>query len=471
MRVVPSTVTWPSPVASSSADCVRGVARFTSSASTMLAKIGPAMNSKLRSFWLKMLEPVISEGSRSGVHWMRRKVPPTDVARARASIVLPVPGRSWSRTWPPATRPASASRTTRSLPTMTRWMFFSTRSRSSAARWGWRECSWDADDINSRSSLEPGSRTSDVLGHRVPKLQIGSALYVAELFSDLAVADLEQVDTAHVAAPPIEPPADDGAIAGDDHLLGFEPCPRCIAEELIPEPAHRGLADMPLAVGSRQGVLEQAVVGHERHHAVDIVAVERLVEGVDGRLGGGSIPRLRRVLIDHGRSALADHPGDDLAQVRTAFAEWHGVHAMREHHLRHLADMADGDLVRAVVRGLGLGGAGAHQVGAVPVDLERDRDLGDQAQDLARQGDFGKGRDRFGDLRPDRLLRLRVLLVEEVGVVFPNRALLDDGDPLVEVADALHVDAQTETVQQLRPQLALFRVHRPDQDEARRVRH
>ena len=107
----------------------------------------------------------------------------------------------------------------------------------------------------------------------------------------------------------------------------------------------------------------------------------------------------------------------------------------------------------------------------MPVDLERDRDLGDQAQDLARQGHFGKGRDRFGDLRPHRLLRLRVLLVEEVGVVFPNRALLDDGDALVEVADALHVDAQTETVQQLRPQLALFRVHRPDQDEARRVRH
>src|SRR5256885_5247760 len=100
VRVVPSTVTWPSPIASSSADCVRGVARLTSSASTILAKIGPATNSKVTSFWLNTLEPVMSEGSRSGVHWMRRNVPPTDVAKARASIVLPVPGRSWRRTWP-----------------------------------------------------------------------------------------------------------------------------------------------------------------------------------------------------------------------------------------------------------------------------------------------------------------------------------------------------------------------------------
>ena len=41
-----STVTAPSFIASSSADCVLGVARLISSASTMLAKMGPAWNSK-----------------------------------------------------------------------------------------------------------------------------------------------------------------------------------------------------------------------------------------------------------------------------------------------------------------------------------------------------------------------------------------------------------------------------------------
>ena len=42
---MPSTVTWPSAMASSSADCVFGEARLISSPSTMLAKTGPGRNS------------------------------------------------------------------------------------------------------------------------------------------------------------------------------------------------------------------------------------------------------------------------------------------------------------------------------------------------------------------------------------------------------------------------------------------
>ena len=47
--VWPSTVTWRSSIASSRADWVRGVARLISSASTMLAKIGPRLKSNVRS--------------------------------------------------------------------------------------------------------------------------------------------------------------------------------------------------------------------------------------------------------------------------------------------------------------------------------------------------------------------------------------------------------------------------------------
>ncbi len=43
---VPSTVTRPSSITSSSADCVLGEARLISSASTIVAKIGPGWNSK-----------------------------------------------------------------------------------------------------------------------------------------------------------------------------------------------------------------------------------------------------------------------------------------------------------------------------------------------------------------------------------------------------------------------------------------
>ena len=61
-RVTPSTVTWRSAIASSSADCVFGVARLTSSTSTTFAKIGPARNSKSRVRWSKTDRPVTSVG-------------------------------------------------------------------------------------------------------------------------------------------------------------------------------------------------------------------------------------------------------------------------------------------------------------------------------------------------------------------------------------------------------------------------
>ena len=48
-RVTPSLVTWPSLIASSRADCVRGEARLISSASSTLAKTGPSSKLKLPS--------------------------------------------------------------------------------------------------------------------------------------------------------------------------------------------------------------------------------------------------------------------------------------------------------------------------------------------------------------------------------------------------------------------------------------
>ena len=71
---MPPTVTLCSCIASSRADCVFGVARLISSASTICAKIGPGW--KLKTRWpsgvsLMMLVPMMSDGIRSGVNWMR----------------------------------------------------------------------------------------------------------------------------------------------------------------------------------------------------------------------------------------------------------------------------------------------------------------------------------------------------------------------------------------------------------------
>ena len=50
--VTPSTVICRSSIASSSEDCVFGVARLISSARTIWATIGPGRNSKSIDFWL-----------------------------------------------------------------------------------------------------------------------------------------------------------------------------------------------------------------------------------------------------------------------------------------------------------------------------------------------------------------------------------------------------------------------------------
>ena len=119
-RETPSIVTRPSSITSSSADCVLGLARLISSASTMLAKMGPAWNSKTPSFWSYTLSPVMSLGSRSGVNWMRVFVPCTDCPIARARDVLPVPGTSSSSTWPSLSIAVSTSSTTWRLPSTAR---------------------------------------------------------------------------------------------------------------------------------------------------------------------------------------------------------------------------------------------------------------------------------------------------------------------------------------------------------------
>ena len=104
---------------SKSPDCVLGVARFISSASTILAKIGPGTNSNSDFLTLKKLTPVMSDGKRSGVNWMRLYWQLTDAASDLISTVFPVPGTSSSRTWPPQSKETSSISTVSDFPTIT----------------------------------------------------------------------------------------------------------------------------------------------------------------------------------------------------------------------------------------------------------------------------------------------------------------------------------------------------------------
>src|SRR5579864_2626360 len=95
---------------SSSAACVFGDARFTSSTSSKFANTGPARNSNSFVLWLKTLTPVTSDGSRSGVNCRRENEQSRERASAFASIVFPTPGKSSMIRCPSATRQSTTRR-------------------------------------------------------------------------------------------------------------------------------------------------------------------------------------------------------------------------------------------------------------------------------------------------------------------------------------------------------------------------
>jgi len=131
--VVVSTVTWRSSIDSSNAACVFGEARLISSPTTMLANTAPGLNSNSRFSWLKTDTPVMSDGSRSGVNWIRRTVQSIDLASAFASIVLPTPGTSSISRCPSASSTVTATSTTSGLPSITVSMAWRTRPATSVS--------------------------------------------------------------------------------------------------------------------------------------------------------------------------------------------------------------------------------------------------------------------------------------------------------------------------------------------------
>src|SRR5262245_47860756 len=157
----------------------------------------------------------------------------------------------------------------------------------------------------------------DVLEHDADLHAGTSALHVGELLGHLAVAHAQDIDSSHVAAGrvPVEQPADHGAVAGAEDLLGLEASAGRRLKEALPEAADRRRAHESLAVRRRQGVLEHAIGRHQAHHAVDVVAIERLVEAADDierglglglGLGHAVASRARFCQID-ARPALRSH--------------------------------------------------------------------------------------------------------------------------------------------------------------------
>src|SRR5438132_7383356 len=144
-------------------------------------------------------------------------------------------------------------------------------------------------------------------------------------------------------------------------------------------------------------------------------------------------------------------------------------HAVSQDHVGHLVDLGDPDLGDAVVGGQRLGCLSSNQVRPMTIDLQADVQLSQRPKDWGGHDDRGKPDDRICDSLSDLRVLLPVSLAEATGVGFPLLPPLHDLDSLADILDPLHVDGQPEPVQQLRTQVALLRIHGPDQDEAGRM--
>src|SRR5262245_38800781 len=89
-----------------------------------------------------MRVPTRSDGMRSGVNWMRAKLPRTVAASVSAASVFASPGTPSSRQWPRASRHTRRRSTIRSWPTMT--FLTSNRVRSRRAEASSTSATWRA---------------------------------------------------------------------------------------------------------------------------------------------------------------------------------------------------------------------------------------------------------------------------------------------------------------------------------------
>src|SRR6185369_8200793 len=94
-------VIWRSSMASSTAACVRGGMRLTSSASSRSVKSGPWCKVNVLVERLSTLLPIMSAGIRSEVHCTRRNSSVNSRAKLLITSVLAIPGTPSSRAWPP----------------------------------------------------------------------------------------------------------------------------------------------------------------------------------------------------------------------------------------------------------------------------------------------------------------------------------------------------------------------------------
>jgi hypothetical protein len=150
---------------------------------------------------------------------------------------------------------------------------------------------------------------------------------------------------------------------------------------------------------------------------------------------------------------------------------WKGWRFMRwgKRQLGRQQDVAVADGHPPLVGRVGPGRLEDHDIGPVAVHLEVARQRGDGVQVAVGVDHQRQQIARLLDAAAQLALPGLPVVAEAVGVLLVGDAALDDLDTQLGIVDAGHVHGQAEAVQQLRPQVALLRVHGAHQDELGRV--
>src|ERR1044071_5866421 len=117
------------------------------------------------------------------------------------------------------------------------------------------------------------------------------------------------------ALPLLDPginPAHDATIAGCKYLLGVEVGLRGAGKELLPEGPDATPPLKALTVRLRSSILEGAVVAHEPHDSVDVMAVEGVVEATSA--GADGVEEARVADLGGVLRELDVDPRDDVAE-------------------------------------------------------------------------------------------------------------------------------------------------------------
>src|SRR4029453_16241380 len=123
-------VTWRSCITSNNADWTLAGARLISSASRKLQDTGPSSVSNPPWSGRQIRVPIRSEGTRSGVNWIRWKLPPRTWARVAMVRVLASPGTPSNSRCPPDNNATRTRSSMPSWPTITRLISNNAASRA-----------------------------------------------------------------------------------------------------------------------------------------------------------------------------------------------------------------------------------------------------------------------------------------------------------------------------------------------------